>query len=191
MLVGVVLRSKPLQLVLLATVTLGTYALFRNHYTQNSDQVLLTKSLHQFLTDRSFYEGRFVWEATGIEQSKVKPLLGSGDEKRYHMLVCINSLVCMSCYRFHIQHIAAMQAAFNLPVIVVADSQYAKFVAGDLPRAEFIIDSEPREVDFLVLMLDGSGKVLYADLPDPALYEESKIFYKTIKHLLARATPSS
>jgi hypothetical protein len=181
-----------LLLAFVAVVTLSAYAILWNNSSQDPEQALPKKLLQQFLTARSAYEGHFAWEATGIARGKIEPQLVRKDlQGQYRLLVFIRSLECMSCYNFHVGHIAAIHAAFALPIIIVADSHYAKFVARDLPRAKFVIDTEPRDIGFLVFMLDASGKVLYADLPDPNFYEESKMFYQTIEHLLAKTVPSS
>ncbi len=137
------------------------------------------------LVQNSLVAGRYVWEAMSLSRSQFEKQLSPIARSQNNFVILLKSINCMSCYNFHIEQVQMLSAAFNIPIIVLGNSQYCKYVKADLPSALIVPIRKWNGSDFVILLADDQAKILNVDFPDPERYHESKIFYSRIESLLS------
>ncbi len=127
----------------------------------------------------AFYEGKFLHEILDGNQINLAHTFLDANES-YHILFVVNSITCISCFKFHVENITTL-SGINIRVY---SKNEIKLLNSYFEKNKIIktkLNILYNSFDMLVLFMDKNYRILYVELPDKLNYNKSKIFYKKIK----------
>lgn len=160
----------------------------------DTDEVLSNKRMGINETNETNYtiadlEGKNLWSILGKTKSEELDKLAFGNKNNfnYGVVFIVDTIFCYSCFKFHTEILSSFKE-ISIPVITFTTQKF-DFIESHIP-ASFVreLDTSKKlyNLNLNTLLVDKSGKILFAHIADKNNYDSSTRFYTSLKEFLQR-----
>lgn len=126
-------------------------------------------------------QGNYIWELLNENEDEFFKFLHEIKLQNSFIFLFVDTISCYSCFKFHINSLKR----FDNIKIVVASRNHFKLIKKYLNSPieyNLKIYKIMHYYNFLICLVEATGKIIYADSADQTNYYKSEIFYNVLKN---------